>query len=354
MNQPIPLLEDRSTPHRSQAEGSRLAWVDAARGIGIALVVLGHTVGGLISSGIAPAEGGLKLVATWLYAFHMPLFFFLAGLFVLAPARASTGLFVDSKLRTVAWPYLVWSLIQTAVQISLGAAVNAPVGLEDLLQIPYAPIMQFWFLYALFVIHVLFALAIRWGLAPLAILVVAIGLYIAGGVTPVPDWEVPHKVASHAIYYAAGVVVSAARPTAVMAPLPRPLAFGAAALGWLAVGWGVRSGLQEWLPGALLLALVGIASTILLARTFSGWPSLRELGRLSLAIYVAHTLASAGYRIGLMKLLGVTDSTLHLIGGCLVGILLPIGIARLAERAGWTYAFTLPRRGTPAPAASRH
>ena len=34
---------------------SRVAWVDAAKGIGIVLVVIGHALGGLIDAGITPA-----------------------------------------------------------------------------------------------------------------------------------------------------------------------------------------------------------------------------------------------------------------------------------------------------------
>ena len=44
----------------------RLEWIDKAKGIGIILVILGHT--------ICPPN-----IKFWLYSFHMPLFFFLSG-----------------------------------------------------------------------------------------------------------------------------------------------------------------------------------------------------------------------------------------------------------------------------------
>lgn len=44
----------------------RIKWVDTAKAIGIAAIVLGHTVG----------ESPLK---TYVYSFHIPLFFFLSG-----------------------------------------------------------------------------------------------------------------------------------------------------------------------------------------------------------------------------------------------------------------------------------
>ena len=43
-----------------------IRWIDNLKGFGILLVVIGHTV---------PREG----LGQWIYAFHMPLFFFISG-----------------------------------------------------------------------------------------------------------------------------------------------------------------------------------------------------------------------------------------------------------------------------------
>src|SRR4051794_26860773 len=59
----------------------RFDFIDAAKAIGIVLVVLGH------------APGAPSGVVTLIYSLHMPLFFFLSG-FLLSPARA------DAPLRT--------------------------------------------------------------------------------------------------------------------------------------------------------------------------------------------------------------------------------------------------------------
>jgi fucose 4-O-acetylase-like acetyltransferase len=49
----------------------RIEWVDTAKGIGILLVILGHTI-------------LLPFISVPIYAFHMPLFFLLSGLFIKA------------------------------------------------------------------------------------------------------------------------------------------------------------------------------------------------------------------------------------------------------------------------------
>ncbi len=45
--------------------GERVEWIDVAKGVGIILVVIGHS--------------SMKSIADEIYYFHMPLFFMLAG-----------------------------------------------------------------------------------------------------------------------------------------------------------------------------------------------------------------------------------------------------------------------------------
>ncbi|RAI56008.1 acyltransferase family protein [Roseicella frigidaeris] len=66
-----PAWSGERTGSRHRASAERIAWLDNARGMGIVLVVLGHA----LSPGYARDV---------LYAFHMPLFFFLAGVTALA------------------------------------------------------------------------------------------------------------------------------------------------------------------------------------------------------------------------------------------------------------------------------
>lgn len=65
---PDPLTQDA-------CPGPRLSWVDAAKGIGIFLVVVGHALRAMISSNIMASTQTTQFVDAWIYAFHMPLFF---------------------------------------------------------------------------------------------------------------------------------------------------------------------------------------------------------------------------------------------------------------------------------------
>ena len=69
---------------------ARIRWIDAAKGIGLLCVILGHL--------------HIPLVDTWVYFFHMPLFFFLSG-FVFSGGKYDFQTFLKKKLRSLVLPY---------------------------------------------------------------------------------------------------------------------------------------------------------------------------------------------------------------------------------------------------------
>ncbi|MCS0466838.1 acyltransferase family protein, partial [Burkholderia mallei] len=133
----------------------RDSYLDTARGAGIILVVYGHVLRGLFSAGLVPAGWPSALLAATdytIYTFHMPLFFLLSGLHVPKSLRRAGDVFLLTKLRTIVYPYFVWSLLQGTVQIALSArGTNHAFTPNDLLAIGWRPFGQFWFLYALFI-----------------------------------------------------------------------------------------------------------------------------------------------------------------------------------------------------------
>lgn len=72
----------------------RIAYIDIARGIGILLVVLGHSDLALIS----------PYFYQIIYSFHIPLFFFLSGIFF--DPGIAPGLFLKKRFRAILQPYL--------------------------------------------------------------------------------------------------------------------------------------------------------------------------------------------------------------------------------------------------------
>lgn len=131
----------------------RLAWPDLAKGVGILLMAVGH-------SAIPPAW-----VGTWLYSFHMPLFFLLSGwFFSLRPGSVSAT--IRHKAFSILMPMVSYGTARwlcTAVSALFhGGAPDVRPLLGVLLQWPGTPYAGFvWFFPALFVAESVFALLLK-------------------------------------------------------------------------------------------------------------------------------------------------------------------------------------------------
>ena len=86
---------------------ARVSWVDTAKGFGIILVVFGHALRGLVNSDLMEWTPTARYVDTWIYAFHMPLFFFISGLFLSQSAAKSPVAL--SGIRSARLPILIFS-----------------------------------------------------------------------------------------------------------------------------------------------------------------------------------------------------------------------------------------------------
>lgn len=142
------------TTARSDAAGTKLPWVDVAKGLGILLVALGHLTNGDGQSVWLPALAELHYD---LYLFHMPLFFFLGGVVLRPRGRGFAG-FAQRRARGLLVPYYVFSLyyllkpVALALAPSLGESL-AVEGTQDLATSAFDVLVMgegLWFLWAYF------------------------------------------------------------------------------------------------------------------------------------------------------------------------------------------------------------
>ena len=85
----------------------RLVWVDAVKGIGILLVILGHTID------IHP------LLSKLIYSFHMPMFFIISGLLFNSEKykKMKCSKFIKIKFNSYLIPYFIYCLINLIFQV---------------------------------------------------------------------------------------------------------------------------------------------------------------------------------------------------------------------------------------------
>lgn len=342
---------------RPQSTG-RIDWVDTTKGIAIILVVIGHVIRGLVSARIMPHTPAEQFIDSWIYAFHMPLFFFLSGLFIPRSIRKSYPTFVEDKLRTIAAPYFVWSAITVVSKSFLSRFTNHAMRLSDGWRIIFEPIEQFWFLYALFLLVLVMGALLKLGLKPWMLIAGALLAHPALGPIPGGFWGPATQTRTFAIYLAMGIWFGSSPLAIRVSEVPSRWLATTAAIGFavltVMVGWNLKV-----IPTLLIvMAVIGSTGCLALAIDLSRRPNivdalLRTCGLLSLEIFVAHTIASAGTRIALQKILHVQDPATHLILGILAGLIFPITLGLACERLRLDFVFTFrkPPRPIDLPAA---
>lgn len=321
--------------------------LDVARGAGIILVVYGHVLRGAVSSGLVPA-GVPDTVFAWIdyviYTFHMPLFFFLSGLHVCHSLRGAPKRFIGSKVRTIVYPYLLWSVLQGGVQIAMASrGTNHPFTFGDLLSIGWRPFAQFWFLYALMLCMIAAWLFARWvpvfTQVPMAPRIR--GAFLASAVLglaigTVTQWGIVSTALMNWPFFVAGVVASRALP-GWLERNSHPAMCGLTAVAFVAAvafAHGVGSATSIW---AVPAAFAGITLMLQLAYRHAassaraGW--LAAIGYASMPIYLMHILVMAGVRIVLMRV-GVGSLATHLVLGTLAGVAVPMMAYLIALRTG--------------------
>lgn len=323
----------------------RVDWMDVARGLGIILVVIGHAERGLVSAGMA--GGSMGWLDYTLYLFHMPLFFLLSGLNVPHALRKGAASFTRSKLHTIAYPYVLWSLVQGGVLVALSGVTNGSASLSDLAQIGWRPMGQFWFLYVLFFCQFV-ALATsgrRLVLAALGVAAYLTSLFLSF------DILVERGLYSFA-FFALGVLLSERigkmKPLGLVVAISAVVAFAAMAGLAFAI-----SPVNYHHPAALPATVLGITATLLIARSMSDGrikAALVALGGASMTIYVAHILVTGGVRILFAKAHVEADPWVLLAVISTAGVGLPFVFHLVLSRPGllpWLGLAPAPRRTPP-------
>jgi fucose 4-O-acetylase-like acetyltransferase len=317
--------------------GRRSKTVDIVKGIAITLVVFGHTAQGMIHRGWWNDQTAI-LSDAFIYSFHMPAFFFVAGLFVLGSlAKRGARHFTVDKLKTILYPYLLFAIITAALEPLIGrfkmgtaafhwnsfvtALVDGDAG---------------WFLFVLFLCLMLAVLTAR---VPAWLRFAAA---VAVGLMPWPGPETLGKVLHEFCFVAAGMWVGVRifgleriRTTTAAIGFVLFAAFQAAMI----YHYGPFA---LWLWTYIVLGLSGTAGLFLLARvldvTLLG-NGVAWVGQASLSVFLLSAFAQGAVREILLRVFHTREFYLQLLLPTLFATLLPAIVWHQQDRwrLGWLF-----------------
>ncbi len=291
-------MSDAALPSSSGRARSLL--IDDWRGLAILLVVVGHSIQW------TTASFDSNWAFRFIYAFHMPLFFFISGIVAMPAVERPIAGLLKSRALSLVVPFVSWYVAVNAVSRVLNGRPHLFEAARNLYtSVDYG----LWFLWVLFAMTMIVAVCIRIPVLPrwLTFLLVWVGLQYANtGVLGLG------LIKWHFAFFACGVLIS--RPALsgdLLERRWRPLVAVAVVVAYVALAIGWRRvdmvPLAQWWQAHHLLgvrsldlgyryaaAAAGIGTSLLVARWVRLIPAvaqgLRFLGLRTLDIYVSHQL----------------------------------------------------------------
>ena len=331
------------------SRAKRLGWLDAAKGLGIILVVYGHQLRAQIITGKIDPAWHASIQDSMIYSFHMPMFFFISGITIDQSFRkVSPSQFIRSRLITLVYPYLLWSLI-SLILVTIGQDyLNHHMNVGDVTTLLWKPVFQYWFLYVLFLCQLL---AFFVGMRKKFIVILAIAALISPFKTL---YSVLVEMIGSFPFFAAGILLSpyvlhatarcSLRSTAVFGMVSAALFLSLFFRGDLV---GLSTPILRF-----ILAGCGIATVLAFSVTIGALNRiLTLLGSTSMAIFVLHTIVATAFRLALNALPSVNTNSVEMLVCSCAGLALPVLIYRLTSLFGLARIFGL-GTGGPRRAAS--
>lgn len=290
-----------------------IRWVNLAKGIAILLVVYGHVIDGLYESGNRFITYDIQ--HNIIYGFHMPLFFFISGLFLNNLLQRRFIEVLKSRAFSLLYPYFLWGVIQGSIMALLSKFTNGGLSWDRILLLPIDPFGQFWYLYDLFFMIILFYIFNKVFKKRSFILLVMIILFMLSPF--MIEWELS-RIFSHFPFLVLGSLFFNEEEKFHKYQL---YVIGAVII---ALILGRNVALLKFLASGIL----GIVLTIIVSKNIKertvAEKILFKLGKNSLSIYLWHVLVVAGLRIILTRFIGFNHVPTLIIVLTLLGIVVPL------------------------------
>lgn len=344
--------------------------MDFARGVAIILVLYRHVFEGIKSSGIN-VEGSMYLehMNILFYSFRMPLFFIVSGIFLSASfAKRGMSKYIESRARAILFPYFLWGALQITIQILFAEYVNHPPDIFSYLYLFYEPrqIEQFWYLYALFNVSVVYVfmkylMKLRsWHHVVLGLLLFYLSalsyqLHISLGFV--------NDILHYYLFIALGDMIhkSIMKPRNIqfleswkmffILLIPFALSQSYFLIENLKYPESKYRHVEYYQPYFfILISLIGcafISSICFLLQRYHRPEWLRVLGLHSLYIYVAHVIAFASVRTIMIRLFHIDNVMVLLISGIISGLLIPVWLYKMSFKFNLQWVFSLDKKHMP-------
>jgi fucose 4-O-acetylase-like acetyltransferase len=294
--------------------------IDVVRGFAITLVALGHTNLGVLHRGWwGSSNTGVRLSYA-IYAFHMPAFFFVSGVF-LRPGVEKRGekRYTLQKLRTMIYPYVLWASIFAVATIPFARFTSQATPSLKVFLFHLVTGNTFWFLPTLFLALMIGMLTRRIPMPLLFALSVIACLWV-----PHTDIAFEDRAVRHFPFLVAGMWMG--NSFTHIQRIPAFLAAAAAAACCVVVVVMTRNPYGDASGLFIVLGFLGTLMLMLIARCLGQSSAARALswiGAASFGIFLMSSFPQGAGRELLTRLFHANAPWPQLIFPTLLAVLLP-------------------------------
>lgn len=310
--------------HSDQGPSPRIDWIDGARGSAMILLLIWHAasipevLGTPMPHAFEVLNDGLRLV-------RMPLLMFLSGHIVLRALSRPVGVYYRRKLATLAWPYVLWGLLD------LTTFEHQP------LDVPWSwdGTGYLWFLFFVLLFSLVAPLLRR-----VPSILVAAAAFVGASTLhlPFPD----DTMLLYAVFFFAGLA-AAESPATFERILRSPVIVGVCAVIGVATGVGGALDLQINVGHTAPLALAGVVAVIAGLSRIRRFPRrITGMGRTSIVWYLVHFPVMHLVTVALRATgLDLPWIVYFVVGLGTVLLVCPV-MVRLSDRVPVSYLFSAP------------
>jgi fucose 4-O-acetylase-like acetyltransferase len=322
-------------------------WLDGLKGFAALLVILGHVLSGYLDAGTFPAAyHSFYALRTWIYSFHMPLFFLISG-FTFTLAYWRNGRLRRSgfwrQMGNLVWLYVVFALLLWAVKQIVPDLVNVTYGLEDLRQMFWVPLGNFWYIYVLAVLYLLAAATSVPKWEPWWVLL------SAGGAVTVAylrlDWTALtfYRIVYHLLFFVLGSALCVHRE---MLSSEKLMGLSCMTLATAAMLYGcfhIRNWYANWRVAIALSTSFVFLWEFYHWKRLSHFPLFQLCGKHCLEIYLLHVFFTAGLR-ALLPTLGLTAPWVSVWVNFILSTAGCLALAWIFDKCSWSDLIFRPTR----------
>lgn len=323
--------------------GKRVDYVDAAKGLAIICVVIGHVAGSYLDNGMLEnARWLLNVIFNATYCFHMPFFFMISG-FVFNKFYFDGGATpqykrIKTHILNLVILYVFFSIIYGLFRMLLGRYTTGQTTAMDLLMIWARPIAEYWYLYVLIILYLVFLIPGFIMLGTNILFMVTLTLCLMstcfGAI-----WEL-RTISYYMFFFCTGILL--VRDASFLNDLKFTAFFVIVAVFLLIL---FKGNLEVFSNIIVIKVLIAFGISLGIWFLFKNLPFFGKsrflvfFGRRCIEIYVLHGYFTAGNRT-LLPLIGITGEYASIIANFLISLSVPIVIAGVMKKMGiYNYFF---------------